>query len=104
MLMSSVPIMYQPAQPACSSAWHLQRAGHHLRATLQALLQAWRIRQHGATGRLLLQHMDDRELRDLGLGRGEIEQIFISRDDDVNRTDVRGRKQAPRRRWAHLIT
>lgn len=39
------------------------------------LLQAWRLQRRHAADRHQLQQMDDRDLVDLGLGRGEIEQI-----------------------------
>jgi uncharacterized protein YjiS (DUF1127 family) len=45
------------------------------RRLILVLIQAWRSRQRQAADRVLLQGMDERELRDLGLGRGAIEHV-----------------------------
>lgn len=58
-----------------ASRWHLRRAWRHLRAAMLVLLQAWRLQRRHAADRTQLQQMDDRDLVDLGLGRGEIERI-----------------------------
>jgi uncharacterized protein YjiS (DUF1127 family) len=52
------------------------------RRLILALIQAWRRRQRQAADRVLLQGMDERELRDLGLGRSAIEHVTHAGTDD----------------------
>lgn len=83
------------------------------RSTLLATLRRWAGRVLGSRARshdaIELQGMSDHELKDLGIGRSEVQEWSRRRVPDARRgtpdrpqPDEAARVQSPRRRWASV--